>query len=72
MRYFILWLLTVPTGLIYVYLNYPPVQVNWMYVAIFIVFGFLTLYFPILRKRHADISSTLGDCTCFFNVWTVY
>ena len=48
MRYFILWLLTVPTGLIYVFLNYPPVQVNWMYVAVFIVFGFLTTYFPIL------------------------
>ena len=50
MRYFILWLLTVPTGLIYVFLNYPPVQVNWMYVAIFIVFGFLTTYYPILRN----------------------
>lgn len=48
MHYFILWLLTVPTGLIYVFLNYPPVQVNWMYVAVFIVFGFLTTYFPIL------------------------
>ena len=47
-RYFILWLFTVPTGLIYVFLNYPPVQVNWMYVAVFIVFGFLTTYFPIL------------------------
>ena len=50
MRYFILWLLTVPTGLIYVFLNYPPVQVNWMYVAVFIVFGFLTAYYPILRN----------------------
>ena len=50
MRYFILWLLTVPTGLIYVFLNYPPVQVNWMYVAVFIVFGFLTTYYPMLRK----------------------
>ena len=50
MRYFILWLLTVPTGLIYVFLNYPPVQVNWMYVAVFMVFGFLTAYFPILRN----------------------
>jgi len=48
MRYFILWLLTVPTGLIYIFLNYPPLQVNWMYVAVFIVFGFLTTYFPIL------------------------
>ena len=48
MRYFILWLLTVPTGLIYVFLNYPPVQVNWMYVVVFIVFGFLTTYYPIL------------------------
>ncbi|MEK4403916.1 sensor domain-containing diguanylate cyclase [Sporosarcina sp. FSL K6-6792] len=49
-RYFILWLLTVPTGLIYVFLNYPPVQVNWMYVTVFMVFGFLTVYFPILRN----------------------
>jgi len=48
MHYFVLWLLTVPTGLIYIFLNYPPVQVNWMYVAVFIVFGFLTTYFPIL------------------------
>ena len=48
MGYFILWLLTVPTGLFYVFLNYPPEQVNWMYVAVFIVFGYLTTYFPIL------------------------
>ena len=50
MRYFILWLLTVPTGLIYVFLNYPPVQVNWMYVSVFIVFGFLTAYFPDIKE----------------------
>ncbi|MBO0587101.1 sensor domain-containing diguanylate cyclase [Sporosarcina sp. E16_8] len=50
MRYFILWLLTVPTGLIYVFLNYPPVQVNWMYMVVFIVFGFLTTYYPMLRN----------------------
>jgi len=50
MRYFILWLLTVPTGLIYVYLNYPPVDVNWMYVSVFVIFGFLTTYFPIFSN----------------------
>ena len=50
MGYFILWLLIVPTGLITVFLNYPPVQVNGMYVAVFIVFGFLTVYYPVLWK----------------------
>ncbi|MEK4714442.1 sensor domain-containing diguanylate cyclase [Sporosarcina sp. FSL K6-5500] len=50
-RYFILWLLTVPTGLVYVFLKYPPVQVNWSYVAVFMVFGFLTTYFPMLRNN---------------------
>ncbi len=50
LRYFILWLLTVPPGIIYVFLNYPPEQVNGMYIALFIVFGFLTVYYPISRN----------------------
>jgi diguanylate cyclase (GGDEF)-like protein len=49
-RYFILWLFTVPPGLIYVLLNYSPEQVNWMYFATFILFGFLTFYYPIVRN----------------------
>ncbi|KAA0965341.1 diguanylate cyclase [Sporosarcina sp. ANT_H38] len=50
MRYFILWLFTVPLGLIYVFLNYPPGQVNWINIVVFTVFGFLTVYYPIFRN----------------------
>jgi diguanylate cyclase (GGDEF)-like protein len=46
-RFFILWLFTVPTGLVFIFINYPPEQINLIYIAISIVFGFLTLYFPI-------------------------
>ncbi|MER2090146.1 MAG: sensor domain-containing diguanylate cyclase [Sporosarcina sp.] len=49
-RYFFLWLFIVPPGVFYVYMNYPPVQVNWMYVAVFTLFGFLTVYYPIVRN----------------------
>ncbi|HJF32396.1 MAG TPA: sensor domain-containing diguanylate cyclase [Sporosarcina psychrophila] len=31
-------------------MNYSPGQVNWMYVATFMLFGFLTFYYPILRN----------------------
>lgn len=50
MRYFILWLFTVPLGLIYVFFNYPPVQMNWLHIVLFVVVGFFTVYYPILRN----------------------
>ena len=46
-RFLILWLFVVPPGLAFVLINYPPQQIDWIYTAIFIVFGFLTVYFPI-------------------------
>lgn len=49
-RYSILWLLTVPPGLVYIFLNYSPVQVNWVHLTLFILFGSLTVYYPILRN----------------------
>ena len=49
-RYFILWLLIVPPGLVYILWNYPPIQLNWAIVATFAVLGFFTVYYPILRN----------------------
>ncbi len=49
-RYSVLWLLTVPPGLVYIFFNYSPVQVNWMHIALFILFGSLTAYYPIVRN----------------------
>ena len=48
--YFIIWLVIVPPGLIYILWNYPPIQVDWSIVATFAVLGFFTVYYPILRN----------------------
>ncbi|WP_438311205.1 sensor domain-containing diguanylate cyclase [Sporosarcina sp. FA9] len=50
-KIFILWLLVVPTGMVYMYLNYQPTKVNWVYLLIFLLFTILTLNFPIVVKR---------------------
>ncbi|WP_318615198.1 diguanylate cyclase [Sporosarcina sp. YIM B06819] len=50
MKYFLLWLLIVPPGMYVVFINYPPVQVVWSNVAIFMILSFLTIYFPFIRK----------------------
>lgn len=46
---FFVWLLIVPTGIIYVFFNIPPSEVNWYYLSIFVMLGVLSMYFPILR-----------------------
>ncbi len=47
-RYFFLWLLIVPYGLYYVFINFPPVHVNWSYIVILTTLSLLTVYFPIM------------------------
>ena len=47
---FILWLLIVPFGITYTFINFPPQGVNWLYISLLTVFGFLTVYFPIIRN----------------------
>ncbi|CAM3109483.1 sensor domain-containing diguanylate cyclase [Filibacter tadaridae] len=49
-KLFVVWLLIVPPGSIYLYSTYPPTEVNWLSIAFFIVFGFLTVRFPIIRN----------------------
>ncbi|MFD1927284.1 sensor domain-containing diguanylate cyclase [Sporosarcina siberiensis] len=46
-KMFSLWLLVVPAGMVYLYLNYRPVEVNWIYLLIFLLFTIVTLNFPI-------------------------
>jgi len=47
---FIMWLLIVPAGTIYIGLNYFPEELNWLTIFIIGLFGFLTVYFPLKRK----------------------
>lgn len=50
MRLFILWLLIVPPGIVYTYLIYTPQEINWLNMFFFFLFGFLTVYFPLIRN----------------------
>ncbi len=45
--HFIVWLLIVPPGLLYLLSNYWPEDVNLAYLFLFIIFSFLTVLFPI-------------------------
>lgn len=46
-KYILVWLLIVPPGMYIIFINYPPVQVDWFTVVIFSILGFLSIYFPI-------------------------
>ena len=52
-RIFILWLVVVPPGIIYIYTYYPPQDPNVIAILSFILIGFLTVYFPIMRNDKA-------------------
>lgn len=47
---FILWLLIVPPGIYYLFLNHYPQEVNWLHLCLLTTFGILTMYFPITRN----------------------
>lgn len=49
----ILWLLIVPPGLYFIITNYAPQNFNLTATLLFIVLGFLTVYFPIMRHDKA-------------------
>lgn len=49
-RLFFLWALIVPAGMVYAYMNDAPQEINWLYLVIFMIFGFLTVYYPIKRN----------------------
>lgn len=47
---FIVWLLIVPPGVAYVFLNYYPEEINWLSLFLFALFAILTVCFPIKRN----------------------
>lgn len=49
-RVFIVWLLMVPPGLIFLFINYYPDEVNWLNLTLFTVFGMLTVYLSTTRN----------------------
>ncbi|QUW22508.1 GGDEF domain-containing protein [Sporosarcina sp. Marseille-Q4063] len=46
---FIVWLVIVPPGLIYLLSNYNLHEINWIHLFIYIAFGFITLLYPIKK-----------------------
>lgn len=53
LKLFILWLLIVPPGLFYLMTVYPPPEYNFIAILLFILLGFFTVYFPIMRNEKA-------------------
>jgi diguanylate cyclase (GGDEF)-like protein len=49
---FIVWLVIVPPGMIYLFLNFNHHDINWLHLAIYTIFGFITLYYPIRKNGH--------------------
>ncbi|WP_172369024.1 sensor domain-containing diguanylate cyclase [Sporosarcina jiandibaonis] len=49
---FIVWLVIVPPGIIYLFLNFNHHDINWLYLAIYTIFGFITLLYPIRKNGH--------------------
>lgn len=47
---FIIWLLIVPPGITYFFITQMPETINFTYVLLFIIFGMLTAFFPIMRN----------------------
>lgn len=47
---FIIWLLIVPPGMIYLFINYLPQEVNWNYLILFMLFAICTVCFPVMRN----------------------
>ena len=47
---FIVWLLIVPPGIIYLFINHYPQEINWLNLFLFAIFGTLTMYFPVIRN----------------------
>ena len=45
--HFIIWLLIVPPGMIYLLANQMPDEINVSYLILFVIFGVLTVLFPI-------------------------
>lgn len=50
MYMFIIWLLIVPPGMIYLFINYLPQEVNWIYIILFMLFAICTVAFPVIRN----------------------
>ena len=45
MRIFVIWLLIVPPGIFYIFINYAPQEINWYHLFLFTLFAVLTVYF---------------------------
>lgn len=47
----LLWILVVPTGIVYLLVTHPIPEVNWLWVGLSVLLGFLSIYYPIIYKR---------------------
>lgn len=47
---FIVWLVVVPPGAIYLVLTFGIQDINWLHIFVYTLFGFITLYYPIKRR----------------------
>ncbi|WP_158541074.1 sensor domain-containing diguanylate cyclase [Sporosarcina sp. BI001-red] len=47
----LLWILVVPTGIVYLLSTQPIPEVNWLWVGLSVLLGFLSIYYPIIYKR---------------------
>lgn len=47
----LLWILVVPTGIVYLLYTQPIPMVNWLWVGVSVLLGFLSIYYPIIYNR---------------------
>ncbi|VDG97926.1 Stalked cell differentiation-controlling protein [Lysinibacillus sphaericus] len=47
----LLWILVVPTGIVYLLYTQPIPTVNWLWVGLSFLLGFLSIYYPIIYNR---------------------
>ncbi|WP_025783496.1 sensor domain-containing diguanylate cyclase [Sporosarcina sp. D27] len=47
----LLWILVVPTGIVYLLYTQPIPMVNWLWVCVSVLLGFLSIYYPIIYNR---------------------
>lgn len=46
-----LWILVVPTGIVYLLYTQPIPSVNWLWVGVSLLLGFLSIFYPIIYNR---------------------
>ncbi|MBD7908400.1 sensor domain-containing diguanylate cyclase [Sporosarcina gallistercoris] len=51
MLLFLTWIIVVPTGIVYLLHTQPVPTVNWLWVGLSVLLGFLSLHYPIIYNR---------------------